>query len=286
LNSRFAAFFDIRNSTVHQALFVISTGRCGTQWLAQTLRSLGGETVEVAHEPLHSGYVPRKMLGTRDPAKLDHDAAHVILAHVARIDEILRSGPYIECGHPLWSTLPYLLRRFAGRVRVVHLVRHPVPTAWSWVAQQAYCPPLAAHLSMREPLSPFDPGVRFKSYRARWPGLSPYEKALFYWLEVNAFARRLEQRSDAPWLRIRCEELFSTATLKTLLAFAGIDARVKVHAPPATDDYPCVIGSWSDPALIARHPDVIELATALGYDPMDFDAAKLRRRYLGSNAAG
>jgi hypothetical protein len=267
---------------VHQALFVISTGRCGTQWLAQTFRSACAAAAEVTHEPLHSGYVPRKMLGARDPAKLDDDARAVILAHVARIEEILRSTAYIECGHPAWSTLLYLLRRFAGRMRVVHLVRHPVPTAFSWVAQQAYCPPLAPHLSMREPLSPFDQGIRFKSYRARWPGLSPYEKALFYWLEVNAFALRLERKTDAPWLRIRFEDLFHVDALKALLAFAGIGVSVGAQAPPAVDEYPSVVGWWSDPALIARHPDVVELAEKFGYDALAFDAAKLRQRYFGN----
>ena len=271
---------------MHQALFVISTGRCGTQWLAHALRSACGEEAEVTHEPLHSGYVPRKMLAAADPAKLDQANADVILAHLARIEEVLRSRAYIECGHPLWSTLPYLLKRFAGRVCVLHLVRHPIPTALSWLAQQAYCPPLAPHLSIKELLSPFDEGIRFIAYRDRWPELSPYEKALFYWLEVNAFALRLEQRSDGPWLRLRFEEMFSAAALKTLLAFAGIDATDIAYVPPAMDEHPYLAGFWSDPALIARHPDVIELAKALGYDALDFDAAKLRRRYLGDGAAG
>ena len=271
---------------MHQALFVISTGRCGTQWLARALQSACGEEAEVTHEPLHSGYLPRKMLAATDPAKLDQANGDIILGHIARIEETLRSRMYIECGYPLWSTLPYLLERFAGRVRVVHLVRHPVPTAWSWLAQQAYCPPLASHLAMKEPLSPFDEGVHFTSYRDRWSGLTPYEKALFYWLEVNSFASHLEQRADAPWLRICFEELFSVGTLKTLLTFAGIDASVNLHAPPPTDDHPYLAGHWSDPALIARHSDVVELATALGYDAMDFDAVKLRRRYLGTGIDG
>jgi hypothetical protein len=270
---------------VHQALFVISTGRCGTQWLAQTLRSACGAAAEVTHEPLHSGYVPRKMLGARDPAKLDHEASAVILAHVARIEEILRTMPYIECGHPAWSTLPYLLRRLGGRMRVVHLVRHPVPTAWSWVAQQAYCPPLAPHLSMREPLSPFDEGIHFTSYRTRWPSLSPYEKALFYWMEVNAFALRLQRKTDVPWLRIRFEELFRADMLKALLAFAGIDASVRAHAPLPVDEYSSLVGSWSDPMVIARHPDVIDLAATFGYDALAFDVEKLRRRYWGNAQA-
>lgn len=268
---------------MHQALFVISTGRCGTQWLTQTLRSFCGEAAEVSHEPLGSAYASRKMLGARDPAQLDRATAAPILAHVAGIEEILQHRSYIECGHPLWSSLPYLLQNFSGRVRVVHLVRHPVPTALSWVAQQAYCPPLAAHLSIKQPLSPFDEGIRFTSYRAHWSDLSPYEKALFYWLEVNWFALRLQEQTGEPWLHIRFEELFRTTTLEGLLGFSGIEANIggRTLLPPPLDDHPCLLGLWSDPALIARHPDVIELASALDYDAMSFDTAELQRRYLG-----
>ena len=71
------------------------------------------------------------MLGARDPASLDADLAAPIEEHVADIEAALANRGYIECGHPLWSTLPYLLDRFTGRARVVQLIRHPVPTAWS-----------------------------------------------------------------------------------------------------------------------------------------------------------
>jgi hypothetical protein len=127
---------------LNEALFVFSTGRCGTQWLARVLGRSGGERVQVTHEPLHSDYASRAMLGAGDPSRLDPGDAQPILEHVAHIEATLATGAYIECGHPSWSSLSYLLRRFAGRVRVLHLVRHPVPTAWSWVTHRAYCPPL------------------------------------------------------------------------------------------------------------------------------------------------
>jgi len=91
---------------------------------------------------------------------------------------------------------------------------------------------------------------------------------------VNTFTLRLEQHAGVPWLRIRFEGLFCADTLKVLLAFAGIGASVgaDASAQPPVDDYPFLVGCWSDPAVIARHPDVIDLA-------------KLRRRYLGSREA-
>src|SRR5437016_1292105 len=105
------------------------------------------------------------MLAAKSPENLEPALARKLLDHAAEIEQTLAAQTYIECGHPLWSSLPYLLERFAGRVRVVHLVRHPVPTSWSWLTQRAYCSPLAPHLQERILLSPFDQGIQFLSFQ-------------------------------------------------------------------------------------------------------------------------
>lgn len=263
------------------ALFVFSTGRCGTQWLAEVLVSALGETAEVAHEPLGDDYTPREMLGAGDdPAGTDPELAELVDEHVRAIEQTLVTRNYVECGHPLWSTLPYLLRRLAGRARVIHLVRHPVPTAFSWLTHTAYTEPFGKHTPVKVLLSPFDEGVHFTSYRERWEALTPYEKALFYWVEVNAFGLRLEARANVPWLRIRFEDLASGGALPALLEFAGAETR-DVRRPGMVDQFRYITDAWADPLLIEQHPDVMEVARALGYDPLAFDAVKLRRRYWG-----
>jgi hypothetical protein len=260
-----------------EALFVLSTGRCGTQWLASVLQQVCGDSAEVRHEPLGDDYAPREMLAAGHPAKLDPDLAEPIPAHVDAIEQTLTTRSYIECGHPSWSTMPYLIERFAGRIRVVHLVRHPVPTAWSWVSQQAYCPPMSSHLLEKVLLSPFDEGIRFASFRDRWPMMNPYEKALFYWAEVNAFGLDLRHKSAVPWMQVRFEDLLRGADLSRLLVFAGLDAAAATVG--MVDEFRAHSGFWCDSRVIARHPEVLEVAAELGYDPFDFDESKLRQRY-------
>jgi hypothetical protein len=264
---------------MNAALFVLSTGRCGTQWLAAVLRRACGGRAAVEHEPLGDDYAPRLMLGARDPATLSPDAAEPILEHAAGIESILESRAYVECGHPSWSTIPWLLRRFAGRIRVLHLVRHPVPTAWSWVTERAYCPPLAPHLRERVLLSPFDAGVRFTSYRARWPSLNPYEKALFYWAEVNAFGLCAAESAGVPWMRVRFEDLAEGDALPRVLAFAGCEDP-EIARPDPVDEFRFLSDFWCDPGMIAAHADVVEVARAMGYDACAFDEGSLRRRYF------
>ena len=244
------------------AIFVLSTGRCGTQWLAEALRQLCGEGASVAHEPLGDDYS-------------DPDA---VAEHLDGIDRILAERTYIECGHPLWRSLPAMLERFAGRAAVLHLVRHPVPTAFSWVTQSAYVPPLVTYLREKVLLSPFEDGVRFPQFRERWPSMTPYEKALYYWAEVNALGLDLEAR--APWMRLRFEQLFRSATIARVASFAGIETPPDPPLPSGTvDDFHFLTEWWADPALITRHPEVITVARQLGYEPLDFDEARLRQRY-------
>lgn len=259
------------------ATFVISTGRCGTQWLAETLKQAAGESAVVTHEPLGASYPSRQLLGATTVAAPDPGMAEVLIEHVGEVERVLEDKPYIECGHPLWSSLPYLLERFAGRARVIHLVRHPVPTAWSWLTQRAYCPPLAPHLPERIPLSPFDEGVQFTSFRAGWTSLSPFQKSLFYWAEVNAFAMSLQRKGGVPWMRVRIEDLFSGERLTELLTFVGLPPIAA--APPVVDRFR-FLANDCDPQSIIQLAEVVEVSRALGYDPLDFDAGQLRRRYL------
>jgi hypothetical protein len=264
-----------------EALFVLSTGRCGTQWLAEALRGIAGDRARVTHEPLDNDYAPREILGAHRPEALNPDLAEPVLKHLASIEETLRERNYIECGHPLWSTLPYLLERFAGRVRVIHLVRHPVPVAISWVTQAAYIPPFAPHLPEKVLLSPFDEGVRFPSFRERWASMTPYEKALYYWAEINALGLDLEKSTTAPWMRVRFEDLFGGETMKSIAAFAGLEGPVP-YPPKAVDEYRFLLTSWADPGLVARHAEVVSIAEQLGYDPLGFDENRLRLRYVGA----
>lgn len=49
--------------------------------------------------------------------------------------------------------------------------------------------------------------------------MNPFEKALFFWSEVNTLGLQLEQATNAPWLRIRFEDLFHGTALPDLMDF-------------------------------------------------------------------
>lgn len=260
------------------AAFILSTGRCGTQWIAATLAEHYGDRIRVTHEPLHQGYDARNALsGTGSAGSGEKDR------HLDRIETRMADRPYLECGHPCWSSIPLLAERFQGRVRIIHLTRHPVPTCCSWLTHGAFQPPLAPHLPEKVLLSPFDPGMRFQEYRDMWDRLVPFEKCLYYWIEVNAFAMDWENSLGVPWLRLRFEDLFQGNGLARLLAFLDLPLNEAVagRRSRVIDEHRFLSPGWQDWQTIHQHPRAVAVAEALGYDLQAVNADQLARRYLG-----
>jgi hypothetical protein len=247
------------------ATFFLSTGRCGTQWLAANLQRFHGEAVRVEHEPLQTEYEPRRMLSASAQPSL---AAR---EHVEEIRRGIETRPYVECGHPCWSSLSWIAETLAGRMRIVHLIRDPVATASSWVARGAFIPPILPHIRERVLISPFDEGVSFAGYRERWFAMLPFEKCLLYWAEVNAFALRLEERFAGPWLRLRYEDLFHADGAAKLLTFLGqpVLAGFLAARTEHEDRLRFLSESSCDPRLLDSHPEITALANCLGYGQPD-----------------
>jgi len=263
------------------AIFFFSTGRCGTQWLAEHLGRIYGDLATVAHEPLHLGYRPRELYGIQDKTELPENSE--LLSHRAYIRGLSEGESYFETGWPCWAAVPFFISCFPGRVRIVHLTRHPVHTAISWVSHGVFCPPFLPGLHPEKVwLSPFDQGVQFTGYRERWAVMTPYEKALFFWAEVHSCGLRLETQSGVPWLRIRYEDLFSGKALPALLDFMALPRREEIFSALQlrTDKFRYIIPGRVNVGAVKDHPDVIQTAVKLGYDVHNYDEAEISRRYF------
>lgn len=264
------------------ATFVLSTGRCGTQWLACALARRGLGAGRVEHEPLGDRYRARALRGSGgDPAALAPVDRARLENHFAGIEATLEREDYFEAGFPCWSALPYLCRRLAGRVRIVHLTRHPVSVAYSWISHSAYVPPLLPQGTEKILLHPTDRGVLFPEYAEAWPALHPFERALYFWAEVHAYALRQQTAVGVPWLRVEMQELFTAAGSERLAGFLGLARGAELHAAAreVVDEHHFQLADWCEPHVIVRHPRVLEVARALGYDPLGFDVVALKRRY-------
>src|SRR3954451_5339589 len=197
----------------------LSTGRCGTQWLADALSNLYPDRIAVEHEPLGPLYRPRSFFRSYAQPRRILEVPEVA-AHVERIE---RERRYVETGWPVFAVLPLLAERFGERLRVVHLTRHPVPAALSHLAHSSYAgSPRDDAYTRLATLAPSDPNVFHPEYSERWHDLSAYEKCLFWWTEVSLFGLEFPERVPAvPFMRARSEDLLGgdRAALERLIDF-------------------------------------------------------------------
>jgi hypothetical protein len=265
----------------------LSAGRCGTQWLAAGLRERY-PALAVEHEPIGADYRPRRFFRRYDDPEAIL-AVREVRRHLAWVQSLPR---YVETGWPLFAALPLLAERIGGRLRVVHLTRHPVPSALSHLAHNSYAGSARDDSYTRNAtLAPSDPGVFQAHYASRWETLSAYERCLFWWTEVNLFALEFPARyPDVAFTRVASERLLAgdRGTLEDLLAFMDL---------PWVDswlDHPGrVVDCWHhhtdrslDPLQALRHQATMQVAAVLGYAFSGLDLEALEARYRGIPDAG
>ncbi len=272
-------------------LFVYSTGRCATQWLAKNFAAnVPGAVVE--HEPIGPQWAPRRALRHPDLAALRRELPEVD-RHLRRVSEIAGKGrSYIETGWPAFAWIPYLKEIFGGRFRWVHLVRNPLYVAASLVTHRFYDARRRDDYSALAMLEPSDPGVAYSAAATQWPDLSQFEKCLYHWLEINRYGLELAAHPAlAPAAVMRFEDLFSGSAepLRRFYAAAGLQGPAAVDGAPvdkfrrASPVRPQVSADW-------LRREVAVIAGAFGYEPADIDpdgsTATIQGRYAGDGRRG
>ena len=266
------------------ATFFLSTGRCGTQWIAKTLGEIYGDLAVVRHEPLKAKYDPKRFLRLQNQ-RVEVERTPEVSHHIEFVTRTLETSDYIEAGWPAYAVIPTLIDTFPAQLRVVHLVRHPVPTALSMTTHGFYHPHLrGGEFARFTELTPFDPGVRQQHYRARWETMSEYERCLFQWTEVNTYALELmDGNPEIPFLSLKFEDLFEPGAgrIAKLLDFLELPRRVNLEKllRKPIDDYRRTVVSLPDWREIFGHPSTMELAARFGYTLDRITTRTLKRRY-------
>ncbi len=254
------------------AIFIYSTGRCGTQWFTKSFADNLGSGAEVVHEPLGAKWAPRLALRHHDLALLRRSLPEVD-RHLDRIAETVAAGrTYVETGWPAFAWYPYLRSILGERFRWIHVVRNPIYVAASLITLRCYDPDITrvdrefAELAL---LHPTDRGVIFKDFAKHWPSLTQFEKCLFQWLEINRYGIELAKTHGLDPVSIfRFEDVFArnSRAIRQLYRAAGLGEptaldmkpvdRFQVRAPlrPEVNSY-----------LLWR--EVEALARQFGYDP-------------------
>ena len=180
-------------------VFVLSTGRCGTTTLA-ALMSLAPR-VNAFHEPQPS--LSNLAQKVNDSVDVDQElvAEALLLARRSLWKASNLAGKrYVEAAHQASFLAPSLLH-LMPHARFLHLSRAPATFAGSALSFGFYTKPLQ-ETRWRCP-RPGTPAA------AAWASLDPFAKIVWYWREVNAFARNfLKSLPPGQGLHLRSEDIF------------------------------------------------------------------------------
>jgi hypothetical protein len=261
-------------------IFFLSTGRCGTQWLQGALAATYPDAAVVTHEPIRGAYDPRLYLRAYD--KLDELlSSEEVSQHLSYIRETLKSKTYIETGWPCYPAIPLMIDQLDGRVRIVHLVRHPVHVALSLATHRVY---ERQDWISRAAINPFDPGIIQKGLADDWAKMGMYERCLFWWTEINLYALELRGRyPDVEFSVVRYEDLFDPEkrTLESVIRFMNLAYKPSIEELrlKKVDRY-----HWKSPPvdweLIFKYTQTVALAKQFGYDLNDLSTPHIAARYF------
>jgi hypothetical protein len=185
-------------------LFIVGTGRSGTQTLAHLLSSVDGVVVEHEHEPLLLAEIKDYAEGRRG-----REEVVSLLAATRSPGEIggrLVSG---ESHNQLSFALPLLAEAFPG-ARIIWLVRDGRAVVASMVERKIYHP---RELDLRAPGTEEWARNRLQGDAVgdvspeRWRALDAFGRCCWYWSYTHRVIARDMDRLELPLLRLRLEDL-------------------------------------------------------------------------------
>lgn len=259
----------------NSVILFLSCGRTGTQWFADKLAQYYSDLAQVAHEPLGNAYQSVRFFRQKD-APSEQQSLPEIDRHFKAIKTVLEQKHYIEAGWPAYAAIPAYLKQFPTRFKLIHLVRNPLHNAASMTTLHFYSPRNAEEVAFFDTylLTPYKAHVRHPEYASIWNKLTPFDKNLFQWLEVNSWGNELVKLNpEMSYHRLKYEDVFglSDVPLENTLRFIGLPIRADMIASRLVrkDNHRSYTHHPIDPIMLKRHPHVLRLAELYGYTQDD-----------------
>ncbi len=193
-------------SESHPCVFVLSTGRVGSETMAHILKKSGNALVY--HEPLPELFGLSKKAYELFPGYLGDEKMKSLLmegfltARRALFDHALYCDRgYIEAGPPATFLAP-VIHETIPQVKFIHLIREPMSVVRSALRRKWY----SGH--------PYDPTriipLADSQFRESWDDFSPVEKNCWLWAETNRWIHQfLQGLPEDRSITLHSEDVFS-----------------------------------------------------------------------------
>jgi hypothetical protein len=249
----------------------ISTGRCGTTFLEKTFKlNFGSDKNWISHEYLKQDITKVGIYHRCYSGGCLEEMGNVRIQELVNTWlEISKSGPVVDFGWTMRVLIPYLYEKIGSQLRVLFIHRHPIEVAASFKLIGSY----SVYNSPQWAISPWHDRALYPQFKDRWPSMTPFEKCLYLWLEVNSFGLEVPKRfPNLQFLQIRSDELFRRDTiLDDIVRFTGFQhnglslkrSNEKNRRDLFSLERRPIKNEW---VHYNRHPEVISLAEELGYN--------------------
>ncbi len=204
------------NEIVNQeAIFVLSTGRCGTNWLTELLKK--SRLIKVEHDPLPKIYFQSQFIYKNNFDKNVIFSSFIHARYQYLFDDFCLKKKYVETNNRI-SFYAQAIAEEMPNARFVHIVRHPYEVIRSGMRRGWYGElnsEFSGHIVPRED------DLNFKE----WNDYSQEQKIAWLWKRTNEIIEDIKFKIDSERIiTITSSDMFNNeASLKQLLQFIGAD---------------------------------------------------------------
>lgn len=198
----------------YPVVFVLSTGRCGTQLLTRILET--SEQLDPTHTPSPELFYGMRQFYKEGMQKFDEYRTGILMARYDLIREsYLLKRTYVETHCKITFAAPHLKSIFK-KAKFIHLVRNPYSFIRSAIATGYY----QSHKADVGHIFPYK-----KEDVENWKSYSLAQKAAWNWNETNQFIEDFKtQLNPEDYLKVTAEDLFSDVnTSQKVLKFCGCE---------------------------------------------------------------
>ncbi len=254
-----------------QTVFIVSTGRTGTNAIAHYLSDLGAG-VRAVHEPKPSR-IFRVISNMHLCGRISTDTVAAALRATRRRHlAALTSGTYVESNPFLHGCLDALEEAFEN-VRVLHILREPIGYIRSHINHGVFVG-LKGLAGRRFPYWLLKPDYFDAASRLHWISLSQEERLAWRWATINSVLDEGERLFGYRYRRIRYEDLFNGPVIESVMEWLSLPGSDRLRELAAERRYnesrverARPLEDWPDPV----RQRVRELCEAgmirYGYDP-------------------
>jgi hypothetical protein len=265
---------------VKKAIFFVSTGRCGTQWLYDAFKTTNPDVI-VKHESNNLAYNSLRSFGEyHTEGEISQKKAHKV---ISIISEIIKTKTYIDTGWTNYGCIPLIIEKLGDNAKFVHLVRDSTRCSFSLASHRYYS---NTSLTQKVLINPGVKGVKIAVTKGMWGEMSMLNKCYWFWTELNAFALDMQKKcKQENWFFLKFEDLFSqdSKALETLVDFCSLKNKKDIEdmKPHSFDKYRNKLSEATFRQGRMVSDKTKELSELFGYKPpSEEDFIKLQKRFL------